>query len=176
MAGMPYMGVGRNLSYKRDVFFRNKGFASINHIASGDDDLFINKVATKKNTAVVLEPEAITLSSPKTTFNSWMKQKQRHYTTARYYKPKHKLLLGLYTATQFIFYPLLIAGLMLFDWRIILGISGVKWLLQGLIYFRVLKKMSESDLWPLFILLDIWMFFYYIIFAPALWKKARKNW
>ncbi|MES1215581.1 MAG: glycosyltransferase [Bacteroidota bacterium] len=176
VAGVPYMGVGRNLSYKRDIFFRNKGFSSINHILSGDDDLFISKVATKNNTAIVLEPEAITLSNPKTTFNGWMKQKNRHYTTAKYYKPKHKFLLGLYTSTQFIFYPLLVAAAILFDWRITLGILGVKLLVQGFIYFKAMKKMNESDLWPLFILLDIWMFFYYIIFAPSLWKRARKIW
>jgi len=176
LAGSPYMGVGRNLSYKRDIFIRNKGFASINHIPSGDDDLFINKVATKTNTSVVLEPEAITLSNPKTSFSAWMKQKQRHYTTARYYKVKHKFLLGIYTGSQFIFYPLLIAGALLFDWRIVTGIWGMKLLVQGVIYFKVMKKMNEGDLWPLFVLLDIWMFFYYIIFAPSLWKKARKIW
>ena len=75
LAGMPYMGVGRNLSYKKDIFFRNKGFSSINHIPSGDDDLFINKVATKKNTAVVIDPEAVTRSIPKTTWSSWLQTK-----------------------------------------------------------------------------------------------------
>lgn len=175
-AGLPYMGVGRNLSYKRDVFFRNKGFAAINHILSGDDDLFINKVATKKNTGVVLEPEAITLSHPKTTFSGWLKQKRRHYTTSRYYKVRDKFLLGIYTATQFIFYPLFVTALFVADWRIVLGILALKLLVQGVIYFKVMKRMNESDLWPLFILLDIWMFFYYIIFAPALWKKAAKSW
>lgn len=176
VAGVPYMGVGRNLSYKRDVFIRNKGFASINHIPSGDDDLFISKVATNKNTSVVLDPEAITLSNPKTTFGGWMKQKKRHYTTAKYYKPKHKFLLGLYTSTQFLFYPLLIASAIFFDWRIALGILGLKLLAQGFIYFKAMKKMNENDLWPYFILLDIWMFFYYIIFAPSLWKKAKNAW
>ncbi|HKP31992.1 MAG TPA: glycosyltransferase, partial [Chitinophagaceae bacterium] len=47
LAGLPYMGVGRNLSYKKGLFFRVKGFSSLNHIPSGDDDLFINKVAHK---------------------------------------------------------------------------------------------------------------------------------
>jgi glycosyltransferase involved in cell wall biosynthesis len=176
IAGVPYMGVGRNLSYKRDVFIRNKGFASINHIPSGDDDLFINKVATNKNTSVVLDPEAITLSNPKITFSGWMKQKKRHYTTAKYYKPKHKFLLGLYTSTQFLFYPLLITSAIFFDWRIALGILALKLLAQGFIYFKAMQKMNESDLWPYFILLDIWMFFYYIIFAPSLWKKAKNMW
>ena len=176
LAGVPYMGVGRNLSYKRDIFFRNKGFSSINHIPSGDDDLFINKVATKANTVIVLEPEAITLSTPKTTFGSWMKQKKRHYTTAKFYKTKHKFLLGLYTATQFLFYPLLIATALLYDWRIALIILGIKLMIQGFVYYKAMKKMNESDLFPYFILLDLWMFFYYIVFAPSLWKKAEKNW
>ena len=106
LAGLPYMGVGRNLSYKKDVFIRNKGFSSINHLQSGDDDLFINKVATKTNTAIVIDPEAHTLSDPKKTFKSWIRQKNRHYTTAAFYKPKHKFLLGTYQATSFLFYPL----------------------------------------------------------------------
>lgn len=176
IAGVPYMGVGRNLSYKKDIFLRNKGFASINHIPSGDDDLFINKVANKKNTEVVLDPEAITLSNPKKTFGAWMKQKKRHYTTAKYYKPKHKFLLGLYTFTQFLFYPALVACAVFYDWRIALGVLGLKWMVQGFIYFKAMKKLNENDLWPLFILLDLWMFFYYIIFAPSLWKKAKNTW
>ena len=176
LAGVPYMGVGRNLSYKKDTFLKNKGFSSINHIPSGDDDLFINKVATKHNTAIVLDPEAITLSNPKTTFAGWKKQKKRHYTTAKYYKPKHKFLLLLYTSTQFLFYPLLIMTAIFYDWRIALAILGLKFLIQGIIYYKAMKKLNEADLWPLFILLDIWMFFYYIIFAPSLWKKPERTW
>ena len=109
LAGKPYMGVGRNLAYKRDLFFRNKGFSSINHIPSGDDDLFINRVATKHNTTVVLDPEAFTFSEAKSTWRNWMRQKRRHYSTGKFYKPWHKALLGIYTASFFFFYPLLIA-------------------------------------------------------------------
>src|SRR5439155_1890108 len=63
LAGMPYMGVGRNLSYRKNIFFKNKGFSSINQIPGGDDDLFINKVSNKRNVAIVIEPEAHTLST-----------------------------------------------------------------------------------------------------------------
>src|SRR5689334_11289351 len=105
LAGRPYMGVGRNLSYKKNVFLRNKGFSSINHIPGGDDDLFINQVATKKNTAVVIDKEAITLSQPKKSFRQWMRQKTRHYSTARYYKKGNKFLLALASFSQFLFYP-----------------------------------------------------------------------
>jgi hypothetical protein len=176
LAGMPYMGVGRNLSYRKSLFFRNKGFSSINHIPSGDDDLFINKAATPKNTAVVIDPEAITYSTPKRTFGSWLRQKSRHYTTARYYKPKHKFLLGLYFATQFIFYPLFALSAIFYDWKLTLILFGIRLLIQGFVFYKSMKKMGEKDLWPWFIFLDMWMFFYYIIFAPALWRKAGPNW
>jgi glycosyltransferase involved in cell wall biosynthesis len=176
LAGIPYMGVGRNLSYKKSLFLKNKGFSSINHIPSGDDDLFINKVATKKNTAVVLDAEAITRSIPKKTFGGWLRQKARHYTTAKYYKPKHKILLGFYFISQFAFYPLLAASIIFYDWKLSLYVFGLRFLLQGIIYYKTMKRLDEKDLWPWFLFLDIWMFFYYIIFAPALWKKPRNSW
>ncbi len=176
LAGTPYMGVGRNLSYKKDLFIRNKGFASINHIPSGDDDLFINKVATKKNTSIIIDPEAVTRSIPKTTWKAWLKQKSRHYTTAKYYKPKHKFLLGLYFITQFVFYPLLVAAALLYDWRLALAVFGLRLIIQGNVFYFAMKKMGEKDLWPWFILLDMWMFLYYIIFAPALWKRPGRDW
>jgi glycosyltransferase involved in cell wall biosynthesis len=176
LAGTPYMGVGRNLSYKKNLFFKHKGFSSINHIQSGDDDLFINKTATKKNTAVVIDPEAITRSIPRTTWSSWLRQKSRHYTTAKYYKPRHKFLLGLYFFTQFIYYPLFIATLIFYDWRLVLAVFGVRLIVQAVVFYKSMKKMDEKDLWPWFILLDMWMFFYYIIFAPALWRRPRRSW
>jgi glycosyltransferase involved in cell wall biosynthesis len=176
LAGLPYMGVGRNLSYKKSLFLRSKGFSSINHIPSGDDDLFINKVATKNNTAVVIDPDAVTRSIPRTTWAGWLRQKSRHYTTAKYYKPKHKFLLGLYFTTQFIFYPLFVTAILFYDWRFVLPVFGIRLLLQAFVLYKSMNKMGEKDLWPWFILLDMWMFFYYIIFAPALWKRPRKGW
>ena len=176
LAGMPYMGVGRNLSYKREVFMKNKGFSSINMIPSGDDDLFINKVATKTNTAIMIEPESHTLSEAKKTWREWMRQKYRHYTTSKYYKPKHKFLLGLYALTLGLLYPFFVASAVLYIWWIPVSILGFKLLVQGIILYKSMKKLNESDLWPMYILFDIWMFFYYIISASALWRKPKQNW
>jgi glycosyltransferase involved in cell wall biosynthesis len=176
LAGIPYMGVGRNLSYRKDLFIRNKGFSSINHIPSGDDDLFINKLATSQNTTVVLDPEAVTRSIPKTTWGGWLKQKSRHYTTAKYYKPLHKFLLGLYFISQFAYYPLLAAAFIFWNWQWVLPVAALKFLLQAVVLYRSMAKLDEKDLWPWFILLDMWMFFYYLIFFPALWRRPAKSW
>jgi cellulose synthase/poly-beta-1,6-N-acetylglucosamine synthase-like glycosyltransferase len=176
LAHMPYMGVGRNLSYKKELFFSNKGFSSINHLPGGDDDLFINMVANDSNTNIVIDPEAFTLSEPKKTFNEWINQKIRHYSTSRYYKPKTKLLLGLYSASHFLFYPVFILCLFVFSWQWALTVFAIRLVVQSIIFYKTMEKLNEKDLFPWFWLLDIWMFFYYLIFMPALWRKPRKTW
>ncbi len=176
LAGKPYMGVGRNLSYKKDVFLRNKGFSSINQIPSGDDDLFINKVATPINTAIMIDHDTHTLSDPKRTWGEWMTQKYRHYTTSRFYKKQHKVLLGLYSLSLFLVYPLLALSMIFFNWWIPLIIYGVRFIVQAIVFYKAMQKLNESDLWGWFLLFDIWIFFYYIFTVPALWKAPRKNW
>jgi hypothetical protein len=176
LAGTPYMGVGRNLSYKKDVFLRNKGFSSINQIPSGDDDLFINQVAKGENTRIEIDPETHTLSEPKKRWSDWMTQKYRHYTTSKYYKPRHKFLLGLYSLTLFLVYPLLAVSIIFFNWWMALAVYGVRLLIQAVVYFKAMKRLNEADLMPWFLALDIWMFFYYLFTLPAIWKAPRKNW
>jgi len=175
-AGLPYMGVGRNLSYKKSVFFRHKGFSSHNHVASGDDDLFINMAATKTNTRIVIDKYAFTLSEPPRSWSEWMKQKRRHYTTSTYYKAAHKFLLGLYALSHWILYPLFIASLVFFSWKLSLLVFAVRFLIQFFIFNKTMNKLNEKDLLPWFAILDIWMFFYYLIFSFAIFKKPRKTW
>ncbi len=176
LAKLPYMGVGRNLSYKRDIFFRHKGFSSINHIMGGDDGLFISLAANKNNTCITIDPDTFVLSEPKRTWSSWMQQKRRHYAVARYYKPIHKFLLMLYSSSHFLFYPLAIVSLCISHWSVVLFLVAFKYIIQGWIYYRTMKKLQVIDLWKWFILLDMWSFFYYLLFTPALWKKPRRQW
>ncbi|MCH5597336.1 glycosyltransferase [Niabella ginsengisoli] len=146
LAGQAYMGVGRNLSYKKEVFFRHKGFASISHIPGGDDDLFISKAAKNNNTAIVIDTDAHTISVPQKTWQNWRRQKTRHYSTSKYYKPKHKLLLGLYSLSQFLFYPLLIAAAVISGWQIALAAFVIKSTIQYIIFSKAMKRLNETDL------------------------------
>lgn len=174
--GMAYMGVGRNLSYKKSVFFEKKGFSSFNNLPGGDDDLFINKAATKSNVAISLEPETFTVTIPPSTWNQWKSQKERHYSTSRYYKPIHKFFLGLYAFSSFFYYPLLIFSLILFNWKIGLAVFGARFIVQYLILYKCGKKLQESDLIVWTLLFDLWMFFYYLIFAGSIIKKPKPSW
>ena len=176
LAGIPYMGVGRNLSYKKTVFFRHKGFSAHNHLAGGDDDLFINAAATNINTKINIDANSFTLSNPAITWQQWFNQKKRHYTTSKFYKPLHKFLLALYAFINFVFYPLLIASAVLYSWKLALVVYAIKILVQAVIYSKVMVKLGEKDLFPLLILFDFWMLFYYLLFAPALIKKPKQTW
>lgn len=175
-SGITYMGVGRNLSYKKSVFFRHKGFSAHNHVPGGDDDLFINKAATKTNTTIVVDKDAFTLSAAPKTWKQWISQKKRHYTTSKYYKTGHKFLLGLYAVSLFLFYPLFIGSLFIFNWRAALAVFFVRFLVQAFIIFKTTRKLDEKDLFPWFVFFDVWMFFYYLFFATSIFKKPAKKW
>lgn len=153
-----------------------KGFSSLNHIPGGDDDLFINKVANSHNTAIVIDKDAFTLSVPPQNFNEWWRQKARHYSTAKYYKPQHKWLLAIFSISHLLFYPALVVTALFFGWPWALGAYTIRLIVQGSILYFSLKRLNEQDLFPIFWLLDIWQWFYYLIFSMALAKKPATTW
>ena len=149
LTGIPYMGVGRNLSYMKQLFYKNKGFISHYRIRSGDDDLFINRVARRSNTAIMVEPGSFTYSEPKETFEEWITQKKRHLSTSNLYKFRHKLLLGTYSFSLLLFYVLSIL-LVSLNWSVIpvLALFVLRLISQYVVYARCMKKLDEKDLVP----------------------------
>lgn len=104
MAGFPYMGVGRNLGYTSELFFRARGAQRGNHLMSGDDDLFINAVARARNTAVVVDPRAFMATRPTPDLGTWIRRKRRHFTTAAHYRFGHQVLLTLLPLARAVFW------------------------------------------------------------------------
>jgi biofilm PGA synthesis N-glycosyltransferase PgaC len=175
----PFMGVGRNLAYTKELFFKQKGFASHQHILSGDDDLFVNKAATPMNVAIQLDAESFVNTESKKTFGEWARQKTRHNTTGKYYKPIHKLLLGGFYASSLLFYVSLI-GLLISDfylWKILLGIYLFKLISQTVVYFLAFKKLKYQSLAWFIIPLDILYVVYIYLFGTlGLFAKQKRVW
>ncbi len=147
MAGIPYMGVGRNLAYRKSLFYQEKGFISHYRISSGDDDLFINRVARKKNTGVQRDPGAFTYSEPKISTGKWFTQKRRHMTTGSHYRFIHKFLLGLYSSTQLLFWLFLVLLLAWnFAWLFVLSVLLLKWVSQYVVVGRCMNRLQEKQL------------------------------
>jgi glycosyltransferase involved in cell wall biosynthesis len=176
LAGIPYMGVGRNLAYKKSLFLKNKGFSQHNQLPGGDDDLFINRVATKRNTGIVIDQDAFMYSTAKKSWKNWRQQKTRHYSTSRHYKKLHKFLLGLQSLSHFLFYPLLVLSIIFTNFWIPLAVYGGRLMIQGIIYYRSMNKLEEKDLFWIFPILDIWQWFYYLLFADTLLRKPQSFW
>ena len=59
LGGRPWRGTEYNLAYRRDTFFRNKGFSRHLNLRGGDDDIFISEIATPANTEVELSDESV---------------------------------------------------------------------------------------------------------------------
>ncbi len=104
LVGLAYMGVGRNLSYKKSLFKQQKGFSRHQHVLSGDDDLFVNKAANKTNVKINIDARAKTIAVPEATFKAYLKQKKRHLSAGFMYRQIHLFLLGLEVFSRFLFY------------------------------------------------------------------------
>ena len=75
LAGSPYMGIGRNLAYRKELFYQQKGFSAHLNLQRGDDDLFINHVATPENTRVETDANAIVRMQPLLRTKDWKEEK-----------------------------------------------------------------------------------------------------
>ncbi|MEQ7800448.1 glycosyltransferase [Pedobacter sp. ASV1-7] len=161
--GMPYMGVGRNMAYKKSLFFKNKGFAAHMHIPSGDDDLFVNAHAHNGNTGICIHPDAQVWSEPNTSFGAYLRQKKRHFGAGKLYKPKHKFILSAQIIIQFLFYVTLVV-LMCFKSTLYLalGVLALSIVIRCFIYPRILKRLNYGDLKWWFPVLDMLLFIFLV--------------
>jgi len=175
--GIPYMGVGRNLAYTKTLFLNNNGFVNHIKIKSGDDDLFINQVATKQNTSNCYSSNSFTESNPKTTFKAWIQQKRRHVSTASHYKFLHQFLLGLFYSSQLLFWVLSILLLsFLYNWEIVTLLIFLRFLIRYLVIGNAAKKLNETDLVLLspflelfLIMIQMFIFIKNLISKPTHW-------
>jgi len=174
LKGKPYMGVGRNMAYTKSLFFRGKGFASHMHIASGDDDLFVNQNATPHNTTICIHPEAHVWSEPKTTFSAYARQKTRHAGASKAYKRAHRRMLATQLTSAFLFYASAIALLIGFPeyWYFVLAGYLLRLFIQLSVYYPIMRKLRVAGLIWALPFLD---FFYYLYICTngffALFKK-----
>ncbi len=177
LSGLTYMGVGRNLSYKKNIFFDNKGFASHYNMFSGDDDLFINEVAKQNNTRIEIEESSFTYSEPKETFEDWFIQKKRHLTTGFKYKLRNKLMLGILSISEWLFYILFATLLILnFNIIIVLSIFLIRYFVQIGFLYLIKTKLKEKTLYIyLYPFIELFfMFFYTYIAYSNIFHKPKK--
>lgn len=176
LAHRPYMGVGRNLSYRRELFYKNKGFTSHYTVPSGDDDIFISQVANNRNTRIFIDPTSRVESEPKHTFSGWIHQKRRHYSTANMYKRSTNRILGTLLMSRLVYYATLILLFCMphaFDfvasdkvyYFAVGALALIHFISMDWIYIKSAKQLGEKKLYLFFTpLYDV----FFVIFTTLL--------
>ena len=177
LSGYPYMGVGRNLAYRRLFFLQQGGLQSHQQVVGGDDDLWVNGHATKNNAAVVLASESLVYSVPEVRWVAYFYQKKRHLHVGKHYRRRDKLALGLLSLSTIIFW---ITGVLL--WLLCNNCYGIvalflfRWLIFAAVFSIARRRLHDPiKLWLLPIL-DLMHVIYYIIIGILAFSTKNTRW
>jgi glycosyltransferase involved in cell wall biosynthesis len=173
LSGIPYMGVGRNMAYKKSTFLNTVSKEKFEKTASGDDDLAVNAMANSHNTVLQFEEKARVISLPKTTFSDFIKQKTRHLSPSTHYKAGHQWLLGLLAMSQATFYPVIIF-LCFLNFNLAAFIFFLRMMTMVPFQISLMNKMEAKDLRNKVIFLDL-LFFLYYWYISFKWLKTKNS-
>lgn len=148
----PYMGLGQNLAYTKELFFKGKGFASHIHVSAGYDDLMVNQHADNNNTAIAIHKEAHVWKPMPQSVEDYRIRRKLQKQAMGLYKPKHRLQLKLQAISAFLFYVFL--GLLLAYnpglWLVVMGLYLIRLLIQYAVYIPIAGKLRITRaLWYL---------------------------
>jgi hypothetical protein len=144
---------------------------------SGDDDLFINETANKKNVAVCLNKDGFTYSKPHTELGNWITQKRRHMITGKYYRSRDKRVIGMYFSSHFFFWlTMIIAVTLKLNIQYLVAMVVTRLTIQMIIYWRGFKKLGETDLLPFVPIFDLIILIVYPLLAVSNLFVKPKTW
>jgi hypothetical protein len=181
LTGKAFMGFSNNMAYRKDLFFRNKGFASHLNLNSGDDDLFISEISDKNNTRISVNPKSIINVEKENVWNSWKNKVISHFATSGYYSKGTKLRLNLEIASRCLFYPSVITAIIVFSINanyLILSVSTFlllsRYLIQIMIINKTAVRLSENRFFATLFLFDFVLPFIKFFFK-VFHIKEKKN-
>jgi cellulose synthase/poly-beta-1,6-N-acetylglucosamine synthase-like glycosyltransferase len=170
--GNPTTCNGANLAYRRDVFFEMGGFKGIDNLASGDDELFLHKVAEKYADRIGFckSREAIVYTDAKPDLTSFISQRKRWASKSTKYKDKKVIVLGV---CIWLFNLALICSLLGFllllpalNWWLLTAF-GLKMLVELLFMIPVLTFAKRSELLKYLPFLTVIHTFYLVYIGVA---------
>jgi len=173
--GSPYMGVGRNLAYTKQIDTNIKFTKKENQLLSGDDDLWIQKAKKHTQIQIQLDQDTFAYSEAEPTFTSWWNQKKRHITTANQYSWKDQMILSSIFLTKFLFWTcsfiLFFTSLRLQFWLLFFVVITA----LMLVYKSTTHKLKEEIAWWLTPILDFSLiYFQFCLFISNLVSPITK--
>jgi hypothetical protein len=120
----PYGANGRNLAYKKEYFEQQKGYFKYRQFQAGEDDLFVNDIASKENIAVEFSPES-TVITRWDEYYDWKYAKINRATTQYFYKKMPVLFWRIESWSRFFFLLLFFSCIFYHFGNIILPLSAI---------------------------------------------------
>ena len=174
--GNPYMGVGRNLMYKKAIVEEGALLDEKINLASGDDDLLVNQLANKENCTIQIDPKSWVYSEPKHSWSSYFRQKRRHMSTATSYKFSHQFMLSLFSASWILFYVMLVLFAIKMMWLEIFILFLVRWISSYLSITKLFPKLGEKKMILHWFYLDPLTAIYFLIFSIFALAPQSSRW
>ncbi len=140
--GKTYMAVGRNMAYRKSTFNALGGFVGTLNLKSGDDDLLINKGATKTNVRIETHENSTTWSEPNTRFDAWLNQKRRHLAVANRYTNASKVRIGIEPLTRGLFYLTLILISFFGNWYTV-ALTSFLFVIRYILQLTTINQVSN---------------------------------
>lgn len=151
IGGNPYMGIGRNMAYRKDIYLQHKGFYNQLTLSRGDDDLFINEIADSRNTKVCVNSNSIMRMPLPKYRKTWRDDKIGYEVTGNHYKGTARISNSLETWSASLFNLSVIValciGILNKEW-IFTSCIFAAWLIRTItamtVFFKTAKAMGEK--------------------------------
>lgn len=178
LLGFPYMGVGRNLAYRRSLFLNNHGFSKHDTVLSGDDDLFVNRIANRKNTKVTFSHDAQVKSIPQSTWKNFLRQKHRHLEAGKYYKFSDKLWIGTAVLSH-LFFWICFCLFLLYNISspcIIFGGFLIRTICLIIVFKYISNRLNDKINLGSLVILDFLYVIYYVFTGSKAFFFKKRQW
>lgn len=174
---------GANLAYQKNVFEELKGFQGIDDLASGDDELFLHKVASRYPDSIGFckSEKSIVFTHAKANLNEFISQRKRWASKSTRYKNKSIIVLGvsIWFFNLFIFINFILGFYMPSYFILALMSLVCKFVVEKLFLSKMVSFAERSRLIRYLPVLTIIHIFYMIYIGLAgnsgkyLWKDRR---
>ncbi|MDO4319138.1 MAG: hypothetical protein Q4C34_01055 [Bacteroidales bacterium] len=148
--GRPWRGTEYNLAYRRDLFFRNKGFSRHLNLRYGDDDIFISEIATGANTVVELSDDSVVTILGGDSRRAALDRSARRRFTERFIRRRPRLLdaIGRWAYLIALLTPVAAVAMDVsngFVWTCA-GVALLCWYLAGMVWCNVMTALRGRRL------------------------------
>jgi glycosyltransferase involved in cell wall biosynthesis len=174
VSGKAYMGVSRNLAFRKRAFLEKNPFQDRMY-GPGDDDAIVQSISNMNNTAICIDGKAHTLSNPKPSIKEYFIQKKRHISPVSSYSVRRQLWLSLLGMSH-IGVLILVAVLGMSEyWGPSILMIVLRWLIMIVFALRLFPLFQEKRLILFIPIADVLLalfYFFQLLCIPI----PKKGW